>query len=75
MGQAKAAKLGTSVYDALLDQYEPDGRAAEIDPIFADLAAYLPGAIARAIEAQAKNPPAEPRARFRSSARGHSASR
>lgn len=51
MGQAKAARLGTSVYDALLDQYEPEGRAAEIDPIFADLAAFLPGAVARAIEA------------------------
>ena len=64
MGQAKAAKLGTSVYDALLDQYEPEGRAAEIDPIFADLAAYLPGAIARAIEAQAKRAPIEPKGPF-----------
>jgi carboxypeptidase Taq len=64
IGQAKAAKLGTSVYDALLDQYEPAGRAADIDPIFADLAAFLPGAIARAIEAQAKNPPAEPTGPF-----------
>ncbi len=64
MGQAKAAKLGTSVYDALLDQYEPEGRAAEIDPVFADLAAYLPGAIARAMEAQAKHPSAEPRGPF-----------
>src|SRR6185503_12746232 len=64
LGQAKAARLGTSVYDALLDQYEPEGRAAEIDPIFADLAAFLPGAIARAIEAQAKNPPLEPKGPF-----------
>jgi carboxypeptidase Taq len=64
MGQAKAARLGTSVYDALLDQYEPEGRAAEIDPIFADLAAYLPGAIARAIEGQQKHPPAEPKGPF-----------
>jgi carboxypeptidase Taq len=64
MGQAKAAKLGTSVYDALLDQYEPAGRAAEIDPIFADLAAFLPGAIARALEEQAKHPPLEPQGPF-----------
>jgi carboxypeptidase Taq len=64
IGQAKAQALGTSVYDALLDQYEPAGRAAEIDPIFADLAAFLPGAIARAIEAQAKNPPLEPKGPF-----------
>lgn len=64
MGQAKAARLGTSVYDALLDQYEPDGRAAEIDAIFADLAAFLPGAIARAIEVQAEHPPIEPQGAF-----------
>jgi carboxypeptidase Taq len=64
MGQAKAAKLGTSVYDALLDRYEPQGRAAEIDPIFADLAEFLPGAIARALEAQARHPPEEPRGPF-----------
>ena len=64
MGQAKAERLGTGVYDALLDQYEPDGRAAEIDPIFADLAAFLPGAIARAIEAHAKHPAAEPTGPF-----------
>jgi carboxypeptidase Taq len=64
MGQAKAAKLGTSVYDALLDQYEPEGRAAEIDPIFADLAAFLPGAVARAIEAQAQHPAEDPKGPF-----------
>lgn len=64
MGQAKAAKLGVSVYDALLDQYEPEGRAAEIDPIFADLAEFLPGAIARALERQAARPAKEPRGQF-----------
>ncbi len=64
MGQAKAARLGTSVYDALLDQYEPEGRAAEIDPIFADLAAFLPGAVARAIEAQAKHQAEDPKGPF-----------
>jgi carboxypeptidase Taq len=64
MGQAKAARLGISVYDALLDQYEPEGRAAEIDPIFADLAAFLPGAVARAIEAQANHPAQDPKGPF-----------
>jgi len=63
-GQAKAAKLGTSVYDALLDQFEPGGRAAEIDVIFADLAAYLPGAIDRALLHQAANPAVEPKGPF-----------
>lgn len=40
--QAKADKLGVSPYDALLDQYEPEGRAADIDVVFADLGAFLP---------------------------------
>ncbi|MCR6633186.1 MAG: carboxypeptidase M32 [Magnetospirillum sp.] len=55
-GQAKAGALGVSVYDALLDQYEPDGRAAEIDAVFADLEAFLPGFLARTLEAQARRP-------------------
>src|SRR4051812_46653791 len=33
-GQAKAAKLGIGVYDALLDQWEPSGRSADIDAVF-----------------------------------------
>lgn len=49
---ALAATLGLSSYDALLDGYEPGGRAADIDPVFADLAAFLPGFIA---EAQDRN--------------------
>lgn len=55
-GQAKAEKLGVSVYDALLDQYEPDGRSAEIDAVFADMEAFLPDFLARALEAQARHP-------------------
>jgi len=64
LGQAKAAKLGTGVYDALLDQYEAGLRAADIDVIFADLAAFLPGAIERAIAGQAAHPPLEPKGPF-----------
>jgi Zn-dependent carboxypeptidase len=64
-GQAKAEALGTSVYDALLDQYEPDGRSAEIDAVFADLEAFLPDFLARALDAQAGKPvPALPRGPF-----------
>ncbi|MBC7953436.1 MAG: carboxypeptidase M32 [Rhodospirillaceae bacterium] len=55
-GQAKAEKLGVSVYDALLDQYEPDGRSADIDAVFADLEAFLPDFLARALDAQAQRP-------------------
>ncbi len=61
---AKAAKLGLSPYDALLDEYEPGGRAAEIDPVFDELAAFLPGFIADVLEHQnrfpAPTPPAGP---------------
>jgi len=53
---AKAEALGVSAYDALLDQYEPQGRAAEIDGVFADLEAFLPGFLARALEHQAGRP-------------------
>ncbi len=63
-GQAKAARLGTSVYDAMLDQYEPQGRAAAIDPIFADLETFLPGAIDAAIERQSLLPAAAPQGPF-----------
>ncbi|MFQ5958050.1 MAG: carboxypeptidase M32 [Alphaproteobacteria bacterium] len=53
---AKAAALGCSPYDALLDAYEPGGRAADIDALFAELAAFLPGFVARALDHQACKP-------------------
>ena len=56
-GEAKAAALGCSVYDALLDQYEPGGRAARIDRWFADLEAFLPGLLQQVMARQAKWPP------------------
>jgi carboxypeptidase Taq len=49
---AKAARLDKSFYDALLDEYEPGGSAAEIDLLFNDLAAMLPGLIEGAIARQ-----------------------
>ena len=43
---ARAAALGDALgldpYDALLDGYEPDGRAAAIAPVFDDLGRFLP---------------------------------
>ncbi len=55
-GQAKAQALGVGIYDALLDQYEPDGRSADIDLVFADLESFLPDFIAQALEAQDQRP-------------------
>ncbi|HYN38750.1 MAG TPA: carboxypeptidase M32 [Rhodospirillales bacterium] len=56
--QAKAERLGLSPYDALLDEYEPDGRAAEIDVLFADLASFLPDFLPQVLERQARVPQA-----------------
>ena len=59
MGQIKAEQLGVGIYDALLDQYEPGGRSAEIDPVFAHLESFLPGFIGEALEVQAARPPVQ----------------
>jgi carboxypeptidase Taq len=59
-GQAKAAALGCSLYDALLDQYEPGGHAADIDVLFGKLATFLPGLITAALDRQASAPPPLP---------------
>jgi carboxypeptidase Taq len=56
IGQAKAAKLGVSPYEALLDQFEPGGRVKHIDPLFARLSAILPGLIEDALAAQGGRP-------------------
>jgi carboxypeptidase Taq len=51
---AKAARLDKSPYEALLDEYEPDGSTAVIDALFDNLAARLPQLIDGAIERQAR---------------------
>lgn len=53
IARIKGEALGVSPYDALLDQYEPDARSAEIDALFADLAAFLPGFLDEALRRQA----------------------
>jgi carboxypeptidase Taq len=52
----KAQKFGCGLYDALLDAYEPGGSSAEIDAIFAELAAFLPGFTQEVLDRQAKQP-------------------
>ena len=56
IGQAKGDRLGLSVYDALLNDYEPGGRSAKIDALFDDLAAFLPGFLDEALAAQGRRP-------------------
>ena len=53
---AKAERLGLDPYDALLDQYDPGTRRADIDPVFADLAEFLPGFLDRVLTRQAARP-------------------
>lgn len=60
IGEAKGEALGLSVYDALLDTYDPGLRQARIDPLFAELRAWLPELVAAAREAQARRPAPEP---------------
>jgi carboxypeptidase Taq len=54
--QAKAAALDLSLYDALLDAYDPGMRQAEIDRIFDELRGFLPDLIGRVIDRQADGP-------------------
>lgn len=55
--QIKAEALGLSPYDALLDQYDPGTRAAQIDVVFDDLAAFLPGFIQQVMQVQRAQTP------------------
>ena len=50
---AKADALGRDPYEALLDQYEPDGSTDRIDELFADLSAFLPDFLDTALSRQA----------------------
>ncbi len=62
---AKAAKLGLSPYDALLDEYEPGARKADIDRVFARLERELPPIVAKALDRQAtRRAPIRPEGRF-----------
>ena len=59
LGAAKAERLGGSVYEALLDQWEPGGATAPTDAVFDDLAAFLPGFTDRVLARQATQPAPE----------------
>lgn len=62
---AKAEKLGCSPYEALMDQYEPGAREADIDRVFADYGAFLPDFLPRVLEHQARRgKPIEPQGPF-----------
>ena len=54
----KAERLGTSPYEALLDQYEPGASVAEIDRLFDEIAGFLPALIEDALSRQVASPSA-----------------
>lgn len=62
--QALGATLGLSPYDALLDGFEPGARSAEIDEVFRDLEAFLPGFIDRVVDRQAGERVVQPQGPF-----------
>ncbi|HEY4345020.1 MAG TPA: carboxypeptidase M32 [Parvibaculum sp.] len=55
---AKADAFGLSAYDALLDGYDPNRRAADVDKLFAELEGFLPGLLQEVMEKQAAGPKA-----------------
>jgi carboxypeptidase Taq len=67
----KAALLGKALgldpYDALMDEFSPGMRSADIDAIFTSLGHRLPGLIQEAIEVQAQQPLLEIGGRFANS--------
>ncbi|MET0518668.1 MAG: carboxypeptidase M32, partial [Burkholderiaceae bacterium] len=59
-----ADSSGLSRYDALMDQYEPGMRAAEVDRVFGDLRQWLPGLIQRVQARQAQEAVIQPEGPF-----------
>ncbi len=57
VAEIKAARLGTTPYEALLDQYEPGGSVATIDRLFGEIAGFLPDLIEAVLSRQAALPP------------------
>ena len=56
IAEVKGQALGLAPYDALLDQYEPGGRAAVIDSLFDQLEGFLPDLLRRAQARQTARP-------------------
>ncbi|EKF42104.1 carboxypeptidase Taq [Nitratireductor indicus C115] len=50
----RAEALDLAPYDALMEQYDPGNRAAEITPVFGELKNFLVDFVPRALEAQAR---------------------
>ena len=56
VGEAKAAAMGLSVYDALADEYELGAREAKLEPLFARIERELPPLVDAILAAQERAP-------------------
>lgn len=63
-----AEDSGLSKYDALMDQYEPGMRSAEVDRVFGDLRQWLPDLIQQVQDRQKSEPVIEPLGPFATAA-------
>ncbi len=57
---AKSEALGVTPYDALVDEWEPGGRAEDIDRVFAQIEDFQPRLVDRVIESQGRAVRIEP---------------
>jgi carboxypeptidase Taq len=57
----RSAATGLAPYDALMDQYDPGNRVAEIDAVFADLKSFLKGFVPEALSVQQERLARRPR--------------
>jgi carboxypeptidase Taq len=53
VGEARADLLECTPYEALVDEHQPQLRLTEIDPLFDELATFLPGFLEQVLESQA----------------------
>ncbi len=59
--QLRAEASGLAPYDALMDQYDPGNRTADLDVTFGDLKTFLKGFVPEALAAQERRLAARPR--------------
>ncbi|MBF0679254.1 MAG: carboxypeptidase M32 [Devosia sp.] len=59
--QLRADALGLAPYDALMDQFDPGNRTADIDGVFADLKSFLKGFVPEALAVQEERRAKTPR--------------
>ncbi|MCG8493466.1 MAG: carboxypeptidase M32 [Sneathiellales bacterium] len=64
MAKAKTEIFGCSAYDALLDQFEPGCKSADIDILFKDLQDFLPGFLDQVLDKQSVYEVSQPEGPF-----------